>query len=203
MKEISISLLLKNMTQEDNYEDDIWKTCLDEKGKRYRRKDISNSLKKLEALGFVKKVKISGTDIHYDKLSYSNPDDYVGFINNIMFSNESKIKESLKNLENNKIFVDISKDLNSYKLGKRSKIYYEKLLEAFSNMMELASAILLIKETVKDEKLKSKLTVCHDEIKETLDQTNQKIIRDRKTNEIIILQRQFTGRIPSTGYLKL
>ena len=203
MKEISISLLLKNMAQESNYADDVWKTCLNEKGKRYRRKDISNSLKKLVILGFIKKVKISGTDIHYDKLSYSNPDDYVGFVNNIMFSNESKIKESLKKLENKKIFVDISKDLNSYKLGEHSKIDYEKLLDAFSNMMELASSILLIKETISNEKLKNKLTVCHAEIKEVLDQTNQKIIRDRKSNEIVLLQRRFAGRIPSIGYLKL
>jgi len=191
------------MAQESNYADDVWKTCLNEKGKRYRRKDISNSLKKLVILGFIKKVKISGTDIHYDKLSYSNPDDYVGFVNNIMFSNESKIKESLKKLENKKIFVDISKDLNSYKLGEHSKIDYEKLLDAFSNMMELASSILLIKETISNEKLKNKLTVCHAEIKEALDQTNQKIIRDRKSNEIVLLQRRFAGRIPSIGYLKL
>ena len=203
MKEISISLLLKNMNQESNYEDDLWKTCLDKKGKRYRRKDISNSLKKLEALGFVKKRRISGTDIHYNKLSYSNPDDYVGFVNNIMFTNESKIRETLKKLENRKIFVDISKDLNSYKLAKQSKVNYEKVLEAFSNLTELASAIQLVNETSNDEGLKKKLNICHSEIKETLEQTSEKIIRDRKSNETIVLQRRFAGRIPNSGFLKL
>ena len=39
MREIPISLLLKNMSDESNYADDIWKICLDEKGKRYKRKD--------------------------------------------------------------------------------------------------------------------------------------------------------------------
>jgi len=191
------------MAGEGNYADDIWKTCLNEKGKRYKRKDISNSLKKLEILGFIKKVRITRTDEYYDKLSYPNPDDYIGFVNNIMFSNEAKIKESLKRLENQRIFEDISKDLNSYKLGSRSKIDYEKLLDAFSNMMELSSSILLIKETSSNEKLKKGLTVCYNEIKETLDQTNDKIIRNRKSNEIILLERRFTGRIPSKGYLKL
>jgi len=203
MKEISISLLLKNMNQENNYEDDLWKTCLDEKGKRYRRKDISNSLKKLEKLGFVKKVKISDTDMYYDKVSYTNPDDYVGFINNILFTNESKIKESLKKLENRKIFVDISKDLNSYKVAMQSKGNYEKLLDAFSNLTELASAIQLVNETSSDAGLQKKIKMCHLEIKETLEQTNEKIIRDRKSNEIIVLQRRFAGRIPNPGFLKL
>jgi len=203
MKEISISLLLKNMNQENNYEDDLWKTCLDEKGKRYKRKDISNLLKKLEVLGFVKKIRKSGTDIHYNKLSYSNPDDYVGFVNNNMFTNESRIKESLKKLENRKIFVDISKDLNSYKLAKQSKENYEKLSEAFSNLTELTSAIQLVNETSKDERLRKKLKICNSEIKETLEQTNEKIISDRKSNEIIILQRRFAGRIPNPGFLKI
>ena len=191
------------MNKENNYEDDLWKICLDGKGKRHRRKDISNSLKKLEALGFVKKTRISGTDMYYDKSSYSNSDDYVGFINNIAFTNEFKIKESLKKLENKKIFVDISKDLNSYKSVVQSKANYEKLLEAFSNLAELASAIQLVKETSKDIGLKKKLETCHLEIKETLEQTNERIIRDRKANEIIVLQRRFDGRIPNPGFLKL
>ena len=191
------------MNQENNYEDDIWKTCLDEKGKRYRRKDISNSLKKLEALGFIKKYRISDTDIYYNKLSYSNPDDYVGFVNNIMFTNESKIKEVLKKLDSKKIFVDISKDLNSYKLAEQSKRNYEKLLEAFSNLTELASAIQLVNETDVDDRLKKKLKNCHLEIIETLEQTSEKIIKDRKSNEIIVLQRRLLGMIPNSGFLKL
>ena len=203
MKEISISLLLKNVTEENNYADDIWKTCLNEKGKRYKIKDIKTALKKLEALGFIKKITISRTDTYYNKESYSNPDDYIGFVNNIMFSNESKIKDLLKKLENKKIFVDISKDLNSYTLGKHTKMDYEKLLDTLSGMMELASSIILIKNASNSEQLKNELTKCCDEIKETLDQTNEEIIRDRKSNEIIILQRRLSGRIPSKGYLKL
>ncbi|MCV0410142.1 hypothetical protein [Nitrosopumilus sp.] len=191
------------MKQENNYEDDLWKTCLDEKGRRYRRKDISNSLKKLAGLGFIKKIRISGTDTYYNKMPYPNSDDYVGFVNNIMFSNESKIKESLKKLESKKIFVDISKDLNSYKLANQSKANYEKLLEAFSNLTELASAIQLVKDTSTDEGLKKKLKICHLEIMETLNETSEKIIRDRKSNEMIVLQRRFSGRIPNPGFLKL
>lgn len=203
MKEISISSLLDSMANTGNYADDIWKTCLDEKKKRYKRKDINNSLKKLEILGFIKKNRITNTDEYYDKLSYSNPEDYVGFVNNIMFSNESQIKKALKKLEFKRIFEDISKDLNSYKLGSRSKIDYEKLLDAFSNLMELASSILLVKENSTSEKLKKALTICYNEIKETLDQTNDVLIIGRKSNEIILIERRFAGRIPNKGYLKL
>ncbi|HIE46989.1 MAG: hypothetical protein ABGW49_01010 [Nitrosopumilus sp.] len=203
MKEISISSLLDSMADTGNYADDIWKTCLDEKRKRYKRKDINNSLKKLEILGFIKKNRITNTDEYYDKLSYSNPEDYVGFVNNIMFSNESQIKKALKKLEFKRIFEDISKDLNSYKLGSRSKIDYEKLLDAFSNLMELASSILLVKETSTSEKLKKSLISCYNEIKETLDQTNDELIIGRKSNEIILIERRFAGRIPNKGYLKL
>ncbi|MCJ8306950.1 MAG: hypothetical protein HRU07_07885 [Nitrosopumilus sp.] len=203
MKEISISSLLDSMSDTGNYADDIWKTCLDEKRKRYKRKDINNSLKKLEILGFIKKIKITNTDEYYDKLSYPNPEDYAGFVNNIMFSNESQIKKALKKLESKRVFEDISKDLNSYKLGSRGKIDYEKLLDAFSNLMELASAILLVKETSSNEKLKKSLKVCYNEIKETLDQTNDALLVGRKSNEIILIERRFAGRIPNKGYLKL
>ena len=203
MKEISISLLLKTLTEDNNYADDIWKTCLNEKGKRYQIKDIKIALKKLEVLGFIKKITLSRTDTYYNKESYSNPDDYVGFVNNIMFGNESRIKESLKKLENKKIFVDISKDLNSYKLGQRTKLNFEKLLDAFSDMMELLSSITMVKNASNNEKFKNELTRCCDEIKETLDHSDKKILRDRKSNEMIILQRHLSGRIPSMGCLKL
>ena len=203
MKEISISLLLKNMMDAGNYADDIWKTCLDEKGKRYKRKDINNSLKKLVVLGFIKKNRISSTDTFYNKIHYPNSDDYIGFINNIIFENESKIKKSLKKLENKKIFVDITKDLNSYKLKKDSKINYEILLDSYSNLMELTSSILLVKKTSKNEKFRKQLMNCHDEIKDTIDLIKEKIIAERKSTEIIILERRFAGRIPNEGYLKL
>lgn len=203
MKEILISQLLKNMNEENNYEDDIWKTCLDKKGKRHKRKDISNSLKKLQGLGFIKKIKISSTDSYYNKLQYSNPEDYLGFVNDIIFSNESKIKSALRRLENKKIFVDISKNINSYKLAKNTKNDYEKLLESLSNMTEISSAIQLVMDTKISEKVKNQLNMCKDEIKETVEQTKQKIIINRKSNEIILLERGFAGRIPNPGYLKL
>ena len=203
MKEILILQLLQIMNKENNYADDIWKTCLDKKGKRHKRKDISNSLKKLQWLGFIKKNKISNMDIYYNKLQYSNPEDYLGFVNDIIFSNESKIKSALRRLENKKIFVDISKNINSYKLGRNTKNDYEKLLESLSNMTELSSAIQLVIDTKINEKIKNQLKICTDEIKETLEQTKQKIIMNRKSNEIILLERGFAGRIPSPGYLKL
>jgi hypothetical protein len=203
MKEISISLLLKNIGDENNYADDIWKICLDEKGKRYKRKDIDNSLKKLAVLGFIKKNRISSTDTFYNKLHYQNSDDYVGFINNLIFENESKMKKSLKGLEFKKIFVDITKNLNSFKLKKHSKINYELLLDSYSNLMEILSTILLVKKTSKNEKFTNQLTDCYNEIKSTLDHTKQKIIAERKSSEIIIIERSFSGRIPNEGYLKL
>ena len=203
MKEISISELLQIMSQENNYADDIWKTCLDKKGKRHKRKDITNSLKKLQVLGFIKKIKISSMDVYYNKLQYSNPEDYLGFVNDIMFSNESKIKDALRRLTDRKIFVDISKNINSYKLAKNTKNDYEKLLESLSNMTELSSAIQLVMDTKISEKVKNQLNICKDEIKETVEQTKQKIIVNRKSNEIILLERGFAGRIPNPGYLKL
>ena len=191
------------MIDEGNYADDIWKKCLDEKGKRYKRKDIDHSLKKLVVLGFIKKNRISSTDIFYNKIHYSNSEDYIGFINNIIFENESKIKKSLKGLENKKIFVDITKDLNSYKLKKHSKIDYEILLDSYSNLMELTSSILLVKQTSKNEKFTNQLMNCYNEIKDTIDLIKEKIVAERKSTERIILERRFAGRIPNDGYLKL
>ena len=203
MKEISIELLLESMAKENNYVDDIWKTCLNEKGKRYKMKEIANSLKKLELLGLVKKIKNSKAETCYNKTSYSDLEDYVGFINNVMFSNESKIKETIRKLENKKIFVDISKDLNSYKLSNKTKTDYEKLLKIFSSMGELASSIQLVMKSGNNEKLTNQLDKCYDEIKEALKQTDDQMSRDRKSNEIILLQRHFAGRIPTAGHIKL
>ena len=203
MKEISIERILESMNEEKNYADSIWRTCLNEKRKRYKMKEIVNSLKKLEALGFVKKNKISKDETHYSKISYSNSEDYIGFVNNVMFSNESKIKETLRKLENKKIFVDISKDLSSYKLGNKIKIDYNEFLNAFSSMMDLASSVQLIIRSSNSEKLKNQLNQVCQEIKAISEQTNHKISKDRKSNEIILLQRHFAGRIPVPGHLKL
>ena len=70
-------------------------------------------------------------------------------------------------------------------------------------MTEISSSILLVKDTTNNTKFKKQLTTCHEEIKETLEFVSKKIIINRKANEIILLKRQFTGRIPNTGYLKL
>jgi hypothetical protein len=70
-------------------------------------------------------------------------------------------------------------------------------------LTELASAIQLVRDTSTDDGLKKKLKTCYLEIKEVLEETNEKIIRDRKSNEIIVLQRRFSGRIPNPGFLKL
>ncbi len=203
MKEISIDLILKNISNENNYIDDIWRTCLNVKGKRYNVKDIVKALKKLEILGLIKKIRSSNSDTYYNKVTYSNPEDYIGFVNNIMFENESKIKKALKKLENRRIFVDISIDLKAYKLEKKTKEDYEKILEARLNMVELASSIELVKKTSKNKKFRDQIIECNDEIKKTLEHTNNIIVKGRKSNEVILLQRYFVGGIPSRGYLKL
>ena len=203
MKEINIDLLLKNMSDENIYVDDIWKTCLNAKGKRYNVKDIVKALKKLEILGLIKKNKNSKKDTYYNKITYSNPEDYIGFVNNIIFENESKIKKGLKRLENRRIFVDISIDLQSYKMEKRTKEDYENISDARLNMIELVSSINLVKKTSKNRKFKDQITECNEEINKTLEQTNNIIMNGRKSNEIILLQRHFVGGIPSQGYLKL
>ena len=203
MKEIPINLLLKNISDENTYVDDVWKTCLNIKGKRYNVKDIVRALKKLETLGLIKKNKNSKTDTYYNKIAYSNPEDYVGFVNNIMFENESKIKKALKRLENRRIFVDISIDLQSYKMEKRTKEEYQNVSDARLSMIELASSINLVKKISKNRKFKDQLTECNEEIKKTLEQTNNIIMKDRKSNEIILLQRHFVGGIPSQGCLKI
>ncbi len=69
--------------------------------------------------------------------------------------------------------------------------------------MELTSSILLVKKTSKNEKFRKQLMNCHDEIKETIDLIKEKIVAERKSTEIIILERRFAGRIPNEGYLKL
>ena len=93
---------------------------------------------------------------------------------NLIFENESKIKKSLKGLEFKKIFVDITKNLNSYKLKNHSKKDYEILLDSFSNLTEIISSILLVKKTSQNEKFTNQLINYCNEIKETLDHTKQK-----------------------------
>ena len=199
---ISIDYILNCMINEKNYFTDMWEMCLDDHKKRYNRTKLKNVLKKMESLGYVKKYGHKN-DTYYEKLSNVYLEDSVGFINNLTFTYESKINNALKKLENKNIFVDISKNLNSYKLSKFAKTDYETLLEGMSNMFELSSSILWTKERSKDSALKKELTNCFIQIKSFLGDTNQKLIRDKKTNEIILLQRDFTNKIPKLGYLKL
>jgi fructoselysine-6-P-deglycase FrlB-like protein len=76
-------------------------------------------------------------------------------------------------------------------------------LDSYSNLSEIISSILLVKKTSKNEKFTNQLTDYYNEIQETLDHTKQKIIAERKSSEIIIIERSFSGRIPNEGYLKL
>jgi len=201
MQVISIEYILRCMPNEKNYFDNIWKMCLNEDKKRYNRIKFSNTLKKMEELGHIKKHGHK-SDVYYEKLHHITMEDNIGFINNMIFTYESKINKASKNLKNKKIFVDISKNLNSYKLNKFVKTDYEILLEGMSGMFELASSIIWTKEKSDDSKLKKELTDCFTQIKKFLEDANQKLLKDKKTNEIILLQRDFGNKIPKPGYLR-
>jgi len=190
------------MSEENNYFGDLWETCVDAHKKRYNRAKFRNALKKMEDLGYIKKHGHKN-DAYYEKLSPQSFEDAIGFTNNLIFTYESKINSALKKLENRNIFVDISKNLYSFKLNKFVKNDYESLLEGMSGMFELSSSILWTKENSNDARLKKELTNCFTQIKSFLDETNEKLIKFKKTNEIILLQRDFTSKIPKLGYLKL
>jgi hypothetical protein len=159
MQMISINYILECMPTEKNYFDDIWKECLNENKKRFVRSKLKEILKKMEVLGYVKKFGRKN-DVFYEKNYHRTFEDHIGFINNLMFTYESKINAALRNIESRKIFLDVSKDLNSYKFSKYTKTDYESLLEAMSGMLELASSITLTKEESHDEKLKNELKKC-------------------------------------------
>jgi len=201
MKVISINYILDCMTKEKNYFDDVWKVCLNEDKKRFTRTRLKNILKKMEVLGYIKKYGYKN-DTFYERHYHYSLEENIGFVNNIMFTYESKINTTLKILENKKIFLDISKDLNSYKFSKYTKTDYESLLEAMSNMFELASSILLTKEESGDDKLKKELKNCFNQISKFMDDTNQNLLNERKTSERILLQRGFSNKIPKMGYIK-
>jgi len=190
------------MSEEKNYFGDMWETCVDVHKKRYNRAKFRKVLEKMEDLGYIKKHGHKN-DAYYEKTLPQSFEDAIGFTNNLIFTYESKINAALKKLENRNIFVDISKNLNSFKLNKFTKNDYDSLLEGMSGMFELSSSILWTKENSNDGKLKKELTNCFAQIKSFLDETNEKLIRFKKTNEIILLQRDFTSKIPKLGYLKL
>ena len=117
MKDISINSILESMNGDTAYLTDMWENCVDEKRKRYRRNKFSLVLKKMEELGYLKKQGYK-TEITFTKIEFIDTADHVGFINDLIFTNESLITKSLKKLDSKKIFIEISKDLNSQKLNK-------------------------------------------------------------------------------------
>lgn len=202
MQMISINDILNCMSKEKNYFGDMWETCVDAHKKRYNRSKFRTALEKMENLGYIKKHGHKN-DAYYEKIPFQSFEDTIGSINNLIFTYESKINNALKKLENRNIFVDISKNLNSFKLNKFAKTDYESMLEGMSGMFELSSSILWTRDNSQDGKLKKELTNCFTQIKLFLDETNEKLIRFKKTNEIILLQRDFASKIPKLGYLKL
>ncbi len=201
MQMISINYILECMPKEKNYFDDMWKICLNENKKRFTRTKLKNILKKMEVLGYIKKYGHKN-DIFYERNYHNSFEENIGFINNLMFTYESIINTAIKNIENKKIFLDISKDLNSYKFSKYTKMNYESLLEGMSNMFELASSILLTKEESEDNELKKELKKGFTQINKFMDEANQKLLNERKTSERILLQKDFSSRIPKIGYIR-
>jgi len=189
------------MNDEKNYFGDLWETCLNKK-KRFNRTKLKEILKKMEVLGHIKKHGYKN-DAYYVKNYHYSLEENIGFINNIMFTYESKINSTLKKLENRKIFLDISKNLTSYKFSKYTKTEYETLLTNMTSMFELASSILWSKENSDDVELKKELKNCFKQINEFMDGINQKLLEGRKTQERILLQKDFSSKIPKAGHLKI
>jgi len=198
---ISINYILECMNDEKNYFGDLWETCLNNK-KRFNRTKLKEILKKMEALGHIKKHGYKN-DAYYEKHYHYSLEENIGFINNLMFTYESKISSSLKKLQDKKIFLDISKNLTAYKFSKYTKTEYETLLITMTSMFELASSILWTKENSDDAELKKELKNCFKQISEFMDEVNQKLLEGRKTQERILLQKDFTNKIPKAGFLKV
>jgi hypothetical protein len=180
----------------------MWENCLDEKRKRYARNKFSSVLDKMEELGYLKKQGYK-TEITYTKLQFHDTADHVGFINNVIFTNESLITKSLKKLDSKKIFIDISKDLNSQKLNKLILKDYDLLINSITNMLELSSSIMLTVENTKNIELKKELKNSFKQIKEFLDESNEILMKFRGSNERIVLQRILNNRIPKPGCIKI
>ena len=198
---ISINYILECMNDEKNYFGDIWENCLNNK-KRFNRAKLKEILKKMEELGHIKKHGYKN-EAYYEKYYHYSLEEHIGFINNIIFTYESKINSALKNIEGRKIFSDISKDLTARKFSKYTKTDYESLLTSMTSMFELASSILWTKENSDDAELKKELKNCFKQINEFMDETNQRLLEGRKTNERILLQNDFSNKIPKAGYLKI
>ena len=123
--------------------------------------------------------------------------------NDIIFTNESLIKKSLKKLDSKKIFIDISKDLNSQKFNQLILKDYDLFINSITNMVELSSSIMLTIENTDNIELKKELKSSFKEIKEFLDESNEILMKFRGSNERIVLQRILNNRIPKPGCLKI
>ena len=201
MQMISIEYILECMNDEKNYLGDLWQTCLNNK-KRFKKSKLKEILKKMEVLGHIKKHGYKD-EAYYVKYYHYSLEEHIGFVNNNIFTYESKINSAIKNLENKKIILDISKDLSSHKFSKYTKSDYESLLTSMTSMFELASSILWTKENSEDQELKKELSKCFKQINEFMEEINDRLLEGRKTQERIVLQREFTGKIPKVGHLKI
>ena len=202
MKDISILSILNSMNGSTAYLTDMWENCLDEKRKRYPRSKFSNVLDKMEELGYLKKQGYK-SEITYTQLKFIDTADQIGFINNIIFTNETMIKKILKKLDSKKIFIDISKDLNAHKFNKFTIKDYDLFLKTITSMFEVISSILFIIKNNTDTELKKELKLCLNEIKDFLDETNEILMKFRGSNERIVLQRILDNRVPEEGFLKI
>ena len=202
MKDISINSILDSMNADTAYLTDMWERCTDEKRKRYVRNKFSLVLDKMEKLGYLKKQGYK-TEITYTQLQFQDTADHIGFINDIIFTNESLIKKSLKKLDSKKIFIDISKDLNSQKFNQSISKDYDLFINSITNMLELSSSIMLTVDNTNDVELKKELNNSFKEIKEFLDESNEILMKFRGSNERIVLQRILNNRIPKPGCLKI
>jgi len=202
MNDISISAILNSMDGETAYLTDMWENCVDEKRKRYTRSKFSDALNKMEEFGYLKKHGYK-SETSYTKSEFMDTSDHVGFINNVIFTNETKINKALKKLDSKKIFIDISKNLNAHKLNKYSIKDYDLFLEGTSSMLGLSSSILFTIKNSADVELKKELKLCFNQIKEFLDETNEILMKYRGSNERILLQRILNNKIPEVGFLKI
>ena len=202
MKDISISSILNSMNGETAYLTDMWENCTDEKRKRYTRTKFSDALDIMEELGYLKKYGYK-TETTYTKINFIDTADQIGFINNIIFTNESKIKKALENLDSKKIFIDISKDLNAHKFNKYVLKDYNSFLKSIVSMLGLSSSISFTLQTNSNSELKKELKFCLNQITEFLDETNEILMHYRGSNERIVLQRILTNKIPEPGFLKI
>jgi len=202
MKDIVINTILDSMNGDTAYLTDMWEKCVDEKRKRYPRNKFSSVLEKMQQLGYLKKQGYK-TEITFTKIEFLDTADHVGFINDVIFTNESLITKSLKKLDSKKIFIEISKDLNSQKLNKLILKDYDLLLKGITNMLELSSSLLLTIENTENIELKKELKLCFKQIKEFLDESNETLMKFRGSNERIVLQRILNNKIPKPGCLKI